>query len=399
MTKEQALENKTRVQEETRKAWFQANCCGTAELATGSGKSKIAIDCLQQLRADPLMGTFKTLLVTPTESMRDDDWPAEFAKWNASTDDVKLICQASLGKEKLDKYDFIILDEYHNCTVNILKKIEIAKLRGAKILGLTATLPDKANWPDEIERVGYLREIVPSIYKVTTDEAVDLGLICDFEVQVLKFKLDTIHHVIPAGSKATPFMNTESSQYIYLTKQLQKAMYSKNEFLKFSAIQKRTSFLYNLPSKTRLAKACMDKMTSGTKRTLVLAGSIEQANLLCGDYVYHSESSQKYLDEFQDEKINILGAVKALDEGRNLKNLEQLLVVQVQSGERRLVQRIGRAVRVDYNNMDKKALIVILVSIAGNDGKCADEEWYKSAIRGFDTKRITETLVKAPDHT
>lgn len=345
MTREEALENKNRIQKEAVEAWVNSGYCGTQELATGSGKSKIALDCLQLCRDYWQDTRPMTLLVTPTESMRDEDWPAEFEKWGVSTDYVKIICQASLSKEKLERYELIIFDEYHNNTVPNLKRIAaVQQSHKPRMLGLTATLPDKANWPDEVERVDMLRKLIPSIYKLTTDEAVDLGMIADFEVQVLKFPLDTKLFNIKTGPKGHEWLTTEASHYVYLTKELQRAMYAKNESLKFMKMQARTQFIYNLESKSRLAEICMLKLQQNNKRTIVMAGSIEQANRLCGEAVYHSASTREYYDKFQAKEISLLGAVKALDEGVNLNNLEQLLVTQVQSGERRLIQRINKPV-------------------------------------------------------
>lgn len=388
MTREEALENKKIVQQTAVSNWILNNHVGTIEGATGIGKSKIFLDCLEYLRREEKVPP-KTLLIVPTEGMRDIDWPDEFDKWGVSQEGVKKICYASLSRVKLENYDFICYDEYHNLTVpNLLKLQTLLQYKQMKVLGLTATLPKQADWPSEVERVHLLRTLVPSVYKITTDEAVDLGLIADFEVHVLKFELDSKNLNIETGGK-TKYKTTEKSQYLYLTKQLQKAMYGKNENLKFMAMSKRTQFIYNLPSKYRLAKQVMEKLNIEGKRTLLMAGSIEQANLLCGQDVYHSESNQDALDRFQAKSINFLGAVKALDEGRNLVDLDQLLILQVTSGERRLIQKIGRCVR--YRE-DHKALIVILVTL-----DTADEKWYEKAIAGFETSRITVTHVKVPE--
>lgn len=394
MNKALALANKARIQQETKQSWLNNNGVGCAELATGSGKSKIGLDCLQEVRAS---GPAKTLLVTPTEGMRDTDWPDEFVKWQCPMDDVKLICQASLAKERLEKYDFIILDEYHNNTVPVLKKLfSVVDSHNPKILALTATLPKASPWPKDQERIGMLHTLAPTIYKLPTDDAVDLGIIADFEVKVLKYKLDSDNHNITVKRKGYSYTTTEASRYKELTKELQRAMYSNNEAFKFMAMQNRVQFIYNLPSKTRLAKACIEKMVNSDKRTLVMAGSIEQINKLCGDAVFHSETSDTYLNEFQEGNINLLGAVKSLDEGKNLNKLDQLLITQVQSTERRLVQRIGRVVRMDYDNIDRKALIVILVACSGEVTQSCDEKWYRAAIDSFDTKRIHEAFYKLP---
>jgi superfamily II DNA or RNA helicase len=113
---------------------------------------------------------------------------------------------------------------------------------------------------------------------------------------------------------------------------------------------------------------------------------------LCGDKVYHSESSRDALDKFQKKEISLLGAVRALNEGKNLTEPDNALIVQVDSVDRNLVQRIGRLVRVRYDNLSHKARIIILVAI-----DTADENWYTSAISDFDSRRIKETLVKVPD--
>lgn len=72
--------------------------------------------------------------------------------------------------------------------------------------------------------------------------------------------------------------------------------------------------------------------------------------------------------------------------------MNQLLLAQLSSKERRLVQKIGRVVRADYDNMDEVRLVVILVA-----AETADEDWYKKAIVNFDSKRITETYIKIPE--
>lgn len=400
MTKEQALANKARVQAEGKTAWLNTGK-GTLELATGCGKTKIALECLEEINhffLQTQQSLPSVLIVVPTEEMRDTDWPEESSKWGIPLDNCKLVCYAALGKEVLSKYELIIYDECHRLTIPNLRKLELEmEVRPSLfVLGLTATLP-KVQYEDDRERVELLRSLLPTVYKVSTDEAVELGLIADFHVHVLRFNLDGVNKNIPAGTKLKPFMQTEEMVYRFLTKKLQLAsMAAKNnpskEGFRFSAISKRTQFLYNLPSKLRLARLCLKRLRAEEKvRTLVFTGSIEQANALCGDQVYHSESTKEALDRFQAKEINLLGAVKALNEGKNLTEPDNGLIVQVDSVDRNLVQRIGRLVRIRYENMEHKALVIILVA-AGT----ADENWYRSAIQYFETKRITETLVRVP---
>lgn len=388
ITDEQAQANKEGIQQEGVQLWVDNGYRGTLAYATGVGKTRTAILCIKKLRI--LEGFNNGLLVVPTEEMRDVDWPDEFAKWNCSIDGIKTICYASLAAEDLNKYDFIVYDECHRLTLHNLQKLYYFK--GPR-LGLTATFPNSA-FPEDQEIILMMEELLPPVHTVKTDDAVDLGLISDFEVMVIQFYLDNVNKNIPSGTKKKPRMATEKGHYGYLTKMMQIAVIKKLEGLKFAAISKRTQFIYNLPSKMRLAKECLERLVTpeNPRRTLVLCGSIEQAEEICKENVFHSRSLPEALEKFQRKEIDILGAVKALNEGKNLIDLEQELILQVDSQERNLVQRIGRAVRKRPGKPDFKARIVILVALL-----TADEKWFKSAIKRFDSKRISHHTVRVPD--
>lgn len=351
MTKEQALENKARVQKEALDAVTSAGGSGVIEAATGVGKSKIGVEWVDYIRHIVLSqdgNEAKGLLVVPTEELRDTGWPEEFTKWGVSPEGIKRICYSSLAKENLDKYDFILYDEYHRTTLPNLKKL-LEYLKNPKVyaLGLTATLPRKIVFEDEAERVHYLRTVLPIVYTLSIDEAVQLGLVADFEITVLKYYLDEVNKNVIGGSAKAPYKQTEAGRYAYLTNNLKRASViakadpSKMGW-KMATISKRTNFLYNLPSKLALAKRCLAQLQRDTNaRTVVFAGSIEQANELCGDDVYHSASTREALDKFQNKQINLIGSVRCLNEGMNLTDPTQALVVQLDSVERSIVQRIN----------------------------------------------------------
>ena len=307
-----ALENKKRIQKEGLHAWLENFNIGTFCWATGVGKSKGALDCIEHMRHEFLMhdiGTLPVLLVTPTEEMRDVDWPEEFKKWGISKDNIKIICYASLAKENLDNYDLIVYDECHRLTLPNLLKLKTVK---KAVLGLTATYP-KIKHEDDKERIELLQELIPAIHTVTTDEAVDLQLISDFEITVVKFNLDDkIRNISIASSHE---LRTEQEHYKKLSSQLQRAMIlgSKGIKLKLMAMSKRAQFIYNLPSKERLAKKILDSIHTNEKRTIVFGGSIEQIEKLCGKHVYHSNTTDTFLRTFQTGNTNLLGAVRVLN--------------------------------------------------------------------------------------
>ena len=65
------MNEQDKIQNEVEKLWYENNCKGTALLATGSGKSKIFVNIVSKEKK-------KSLLVVPTEKLRDRNWKEEF---------------------------------------------------------------------------------------------------------------------------------------------------------------------------------------------------------------------------------------------------------------------------------------------------------------------------------
>jgi superfamily II DNA or RNA helicase len=383
ITREEALANKIRLQEEGEATWIRNSCRGTICWATGVGKTRLGIKCIKYIRSicvDP-----KILIVVPTQDLRDSNWPAEFEECKVSMRFITIVCYASLSKTDLTQYQFIIYDEVHKLTPENMTKLSLVR-QYKYLLGLTATFPKVT--AHNLNRVGLLEDLLPPIHTVSTDEAVELGLIADFEIKVLKLKLNDSVKNIPCGTKKKEF-RTEQEHYAKLTKRIQYATIKKAEGLKFGLLSKRTQFIYNLPTKFRIAQECLNSIHKDDKRTIVFTGSIEKAEKLCGELVFHSKSSDEAFDKFQRGEVNLLGCCKALNEGTNLYKPDQAIIDQVSSVDRDLIQRIGRIIRFRYDNPTFKGLIIILVV-----KDTVDEKWYESSIEGFNTKRITEYTIK-----
>lgn len=389
-------ERKGKVQEMGLGEWHVANGHGTMELATGTGKTRIGVLAVaEEFSKNPDAIVY---VCVPTQTLRDTDWPNEFRTWGYShlLEKVKFICHVSMSdvEEITGEIDLVVFDEIHNVTnanFQLFRKNKVYK-----VLGLTATLPPEDGYEIDQEKLAMINAIAPSVFKITLDEAVEIGLVADFEVYVMKIDLDDKDLYVDGGTKAKPHKTTEYRRYKYLTQMLSRSAW-KNPGAKFVWIQKRMAFLYTLRQKELVARDVMDAILSDkdgkAKRTLILAGSIEQCNRLCGDWVYHSkvlgergEKKDRYLTLFQEQKIPYLGAVQALNEGKNIEMLDQLLIIQLNSKELDIVQRIGRTIRFRPGHT---ARVVVLVAKG-----TVDEDWYKKAFENFDRKRIKEYHVK-----
>lgn len=378
-------ERKDWVQEDVFRTWETVRR-GTFEGATGVGKSRVAVMAMQkQFEKNPDSVVY---LAVPTETLRDDDWPKEMTKWGAKhlIDKVHRICWKSLGEEVSEReVDLFIGDEFHHLT--ILNSAFFSTNKVYDMLCLTATLPtlDGIDTNDRDKRI-MIDNLAPSFYKITLEEAVELELVADFDVVVLKFNLDNMDQYIPFGKGFT----TEASHYLYLSKELGKCMY-RRPGAKFIWIQRRTELLKNLRSKERLVKEVMEKVHTPGKRTLLFFGSIAASERICGENVYNSRTDSAKLKAFQKGDIDYLGAVQALNEGKNIADLDQTLMVSLTSKERNALQQIGRIIRFRPGH---KGLVIVFVA-----KKTADEKWYETAFKNFDKSRIKEYDLKPKEVT
>lgn len=382
---------KGRVQSMGLDLWKAAGCKGTEELATGVGKTRIGVlACAEELEKNPEAVVY---VCVPTQTLRDVDWPDEFRLWGYEhlIEKVNFVCHSSMEKVAVHQgeIDLLVFDEVHNATPINTMMLVVHKVW--KVLGLTATLPNPDGYESDKDKRALIDQFAPSIFKITLEEAIELKLVSDFKVTVMKFDLDDTESYVPSGTKARPFKTTELRHYKHLSKMVQRMAY-KNPEAKFVWIQKRMAFLFTLRQKELLAQEVMEaimKEEGKALRTLIFCGSIEQAERLCSPYVYHSQvlaPKDQYLSLFQKQEIPYLGVVQALNEGKNIEQLDQILVIQLNSKELDIIQRIGRSIRFREGHV---ARVVILVA-----KDTVDEKWYQSAFENFDKSRIKEYHVR-----
>jgi superfamily II DNA or RNA helicase len=368
---------KEKVQEEALARWKQAGHKGTLAMSTGTGKSRIPLIRLEELYEE-YGENLRILLAVFTEEARDVTWPDEAKAWNLGQvylEVVEGVCYASLAKQPTGHYHLVILDEAHHITEVNSKFLE--NITYNEIIGLTATAPEKGT-----EKAALLNKIAPVVFSFSLDEAVDTGVSADYEIVIIEMPLDDTVKVIPGGNKKNRFKTTEKKAYDYLNRQLMMMLMSdreNKEDLVSSFFRKRARFITNLPSKTTIARKILKKIFADNK-TLVFGGSIQQIEELLGPYTYHSMTDRVALEYFMKDTIEILGAVNALNESVNIPGVTQILVIQLNSKERDIKQRVGRILRKREGH---KARVYILV-VTGT----VDEEWANKALEGFDKTKI-----------
>jgi superfamily II DNA or RNA helicase len=362
-------------------------------LATGVGKSKVGIMYLEQKeklhKGTKTKKPLSVALVVPTESLRDNNWKEEFQKWGKSHlyENIDRYCYASIGKVTNKQYDVVILDECHNIT--LLSATFFENNSCNDIIALTATLPSSEEKTDIL----FNKLELKVAYSVSLDEAVELELVCPFEINIIYTELNNVNKTIASGSAINRFYVTEKQSYFYLSKSIENL--SNGSRKKMLSLE-RMRLLRNANSKIILGKQLLEHHKK--ERSLFFCGSIDAAIKVCDRRFYSKPSitaktrperkqmvedqiavweGKKGLEDFADKKINALSCVESLNEGQNIPDVDNGIILSFNSKELDTIQRIGRIIRYKAG---KKGNIVIGVI---KDSK--EEDWIKEALKNFDS--------------
>jgi superfamily II DNA or RNA helicase len=136
--------------------------------------------------------------------------------------------------------------------------------------------------------------------------------------------------------------------------------------------------LMEYPTKEKYAKLLFDNINT---KCILFANTQAQADKLC-KFSYHSNNlqSEDNLLKFKTGEITKLSTVLQLNEGINIPDLKQGIIMHAYGNERKAAQRIGRLLRL---NPDDKAIVHILCYMG-----TVDEKWVKEALEGFDQTKI-----------
>ena len=162
-------------------SWAKSGFCGSIIAGTGFGKSRCAIlasDYIIQRINNP-----KVILLVPTIQLQNQ-FADEFRKWDLENclDNVEILCYQSAYKLQGNHYDLVVCDEIHLGLSPEYRKF-FENNTYDRILCMTATLPE------EPEYRMILHTLAPTVYKITLDECVKLGIISPYKIHCVPLAL------------------------------------------------------------------------------------------------------------------------------------------------------------------------------------------------------------------
>ena len=397
---------------------------GRLLLAPRVGKSRIAIQVIKKFKPKSI------LWVTPSANLADVDVPEEFIKWRAKGYLKKLTTVTYKSLPKItEHFDLIILDEEQHLTALNSRGLIENKNYGS-ILSMTGT-PTKHR--DKLAL--YKKLDLDVIYEMKINQAVDLGLLANYETTVL---------MIPQDATRTKDFNRIQD---YIDSHFVGTFEYQEDCVKFMGKFEGTLGLSERPSKhggqlfalitrsertvgyfviqedgSHTGKLTMEgesyRLSNGIvhrpyhkqllinrkraignsqlkedvarnllkrfefEKKIIFCNSIKQAETLSPDSTYHSKTDKTDLEEFYEGEVSTIAMVNTGGTGFTYRQLKHLIVVQADSDRNGSTsQKICRTL---LSQGDYVAKIWILC-IEGTQ----DEVWVNMTLENFDPAKVT----------
>ena len=373
-------------QEECKKNWLRNKGKGTIVAATGVGKTRIAIKCIQAVRSK--YPDISVLVLVPTEALKSQ-WTEELDSWGLGFNtEVKVMMGAS---KKEYSCDLLIIDEAHRINSETIANVfKVVKYK--LILGLTATF-ERLDGRHEI-----LAKYAPVCDTITMQDALLNNWVSKYKDYVVLIDVDDIdiykkynksfvEHFEFFGfdfNKAMSMLGNDgiSNKLRYRDELCQGDDSKKKEILKsinyhakgfITAIQNRKKFVQSHPEKIRITEEIIKHRNNS--KIITFSSNVKIAESISTGFVYTGKEGKKKnrmtLEEFSKLPSGVLNSCKLAEEGLNLPDLSVGIMLGVNSSKTKAVQTLGRVVRL---SKDKTAEFFTLVI---ND--TIETEWMKKS--------------------
>lgn len=368
--------------------WAKSGFVGSIIAGTGFGKSRCGVLAAGKTLRDHIEGEGRGIVLVPTVQLRDQ-FEEEFSKWGYEdvVDNIDFVCYQSAYKLKDNHYNIVVCDEVHLGLSPEYRKF-FENNTYDRLLCMTATLPEENDYKL------HLFKLAPTVYRISLDQCVAMGLVSPYDIICVPIKLtDDEQKEYKAINKKFVYWKYQLGQFGAFDA-AKAIMANKNASAKdkqaaarfYACIRDRKKVVDFASNKVaQLQKLVIQNLDS---KMLVFGGANAFTDTLCDatqpfSVSYHSGKTKKQREnallEFKEGNKNVLCSTKALNQGLDVPDASVGVVCGLTSKALPMIQRIGRLIRFQE---DKKGKIYILYV---KDSQ--EEKWLKSSVKGL--KNIT----------
>ena len=349
-------------QKEFAKVWLNSRSYGILNLCPRFGKIYTTINILEQMDKN-----IRILIAYPDVKIKDS-WQEDFETRGYKNPNITYTTHLSLHKHEDIQYDMLIIDEIHLLSDAQIDACDRVMDETPAVLGLTGTL---SSWT---EAELHQRLQLPVIAHYPIEQAIEEGVIVDYQITVLKVPLDNYVVQEVKGKARTEKKHFDACTWVIdkLDKQGQNTMMLR---------LKRMRIIQNSIAKLALTRQLLQKYNQ--ERVLVFCGTTDMADNL-GIDSHHSKSGDKEtFKRFAEGEGNHMAVVKIGNTGVTYKPLNKVILNYFDSNAENLAQKVNRCMAMEYSNPDKKADIYII-----STDEPVEEKWLNKALEFFDKEKI-----------
>lgn len=375
-------------------SWAKKGFRGSIIAGTGFGKSRCGVIAVGKLLA--AKPEAQAIVLVPTTQLQEQ-FHEEFHKWGYEDclDRVDILCYQSAYKLTGQTYEIAVADEVH-MGLSVEYRKFFANNTCNKLLCMTATLPE------EPEYKAKLHMLAPTIYHITLDDCVQLGLVYPYEIYCVPVTLteaeradyqtinrsfvdakvqlgeDAFYEAsrIIKGGSSSPFLKKTAAQF-------------------YKAIRDRKKIVDFASNKI----ACFKHLVVNNldQRIISFGGANAFTDTLCESVApfalaYHSKKTKKQkekaLKDFREGTINVLCSTKALNQGFDVPDANIGIICGLTSKSLSMIQRVGRLIRFQEGKTSK----VIVLYVANSQ----EEKWLKQSVKTLTNIKWVTTLKDIP---
>ena len=377
----------------------------TLLMGTGTGKGLTILQILDHFKPE------KITWLIDSQDGRDINDSSEFYKFGYEhlLPFVEFACYQTSYKWKNKDLGFLVCNEADYAATPEYSKV-LSENTYSHVLMATATIAESKQW--------FFDDYAPVVFKFTTQEAEDAGVVNKTIYKFINFDLSTVKNIEMTG-KFGKYFQSETDQYIYWDNQFisttitiekmrkecdehykgikpipgfsydsfktkRAALYKKLQYIG----SKRASILYTSTTTAEVAKKVINLILQDENNKVVAVSKFtDHIDSIC-EYTWHSKNSGSKKepnlnkDLLNQGVINCLGVVGKINRGANLVGVNHFVLVAYDGSDTTGQQQSGRGKRL---SADETCTIWILVPYFTKNGKRLPTRAYS-----FANKRLVD---------
>ena len=244
-----------------------------------------------------------------------------------------------------------VFDEVHGAGSNTFVENLSGRLSPYRYrLGLSAT-PEREY--DEAGNDFLLNEIGEVIFEFTLQDAIQKGILCEFNYIPLPYVLSDEEKLKKRKIIAAFNAKKESGEPVD-----EKDMFTQLALVNKTAVNKLEEFESLISQRPELLQKCIIFV-----QTMEYGAELQEILVRYSDkyHTYYADDEKINLENFAAGKIDCLLTCKKVSEGIDISSVTNIILFSSDRSRLVTTQRIGRALRLDKNNPEKKATVVDFV--------------------------------------